>query len=78
MAINVYLAVFRRYNAAQLKSLEWIYLCTNYGGTFLIAFVYCFISTPSSGKIYGPATLWCWVTVEWNSLRIALFYGPAW
>lgn len=22
--------------------------------------------------------LWCWITVEWNALRIATFYGPVW
>ncbi|KFZ11402.1 hypothetical protein V501_04782 [Pseudogymnoascus sp. VKM F-4519 (FW-2642)] len=22
--------------------------------------------------------LWCWITVEWNAFRIAVFYGPVW
>ncbi|KAL9136393.1 MAG: hypothetical protein Q9175_002410 [Cornicularia normoerica] len=62
MAINVYMTLFRKYNAQQLKALEWRYHCM----------------TPSKGKIYGPATLWCWINIEWVAFRIALCYAPAW
>ena len=78
MAINVYLTVFKKYNAERLKSMEWIYLLVIYGGTFLVAFSYCFISTEVKGKIYGPAILWCWIAKDWDYLRIALLYAPAW
>jgi hypothetical protein len=78
MAINVYLTVFNKYDAAQLKKLEWIYLLVNYGSTILVAFVYCFISNQNGIKVYGPATLWCWVAVKWDFLRVATCYGPAW
>ncbi|MCJ1254764.1 hypothetical protein MMC24_002580 [Lignoscripta atroalba] len=78
MAINVYLTVFRKYNAAQLRSLEWRYHLMCYGTSFIPALVYCFIETQSKGKVYGPATLWCWVTSDWDYLRFALLYGPAW
>ena len=40
--------------------------------------IYIFIETPSQGKIYGPATLWCWIDIKWVALRIALCYAPAW
>ncbi|MCJ1409138.1 hypothetical protein MMC19_003216 [Ptychographa xylographoides] len=78
MAINVYLTVFRKYNAAQLRKLEWIYLTVCYGGTFVVALTYCFISTENSGRIYGNATLWCWIAPKWDGLRVATCYGPAW
>ncbi|KAL9579925.1 MAG: hypothetical protein Q9212_004810 [Teloschistes hypoglaucus] len=78
MAVNVYLNVFKKYNAQQLKALEWRYLVLSYGVPFIIAFVYCFIETQSRGKIYGPAQLWCWIASDWAFLRIALFYAPAW
>ena len=78
LATNVYLTLFRKYNAAQLKSMEWIYMLVCYGGTFVPAFVYCFIETADRGKIYGPATLWCWISIKWDFLRVALCYGPAW
>ncbi|KAL8638271.1 MAG: hypothetical protein Q9228_004560 [Teloschistes exilis] len=78
MAVNVYLNVFKKYNAQQLKALEWRYLLLCYGIPFIPAFVYCFVQTQSRGKIYGPAQLWCWIASDWAFLRIALFYAPAW
>ncbi|MCJ1243120.1 hypothetical protein MMC30_000317 [Trapelia coarctata] len=78
MAMNVYLTVFKNYNTDDLKRLEWIYLLVNYGLPFIPAFAYCFINVGGRGKIYGPAVLWCWVTPEYDFLRVALLYGPAW
>ena len=57
MAINVYLTLFKKYNATQLKALEWRYLSLCYGVPFVIAFVYIFIDTESRGKIYGSASV---------------------
>ena len=57
MAINVYLTLFRKRNAQQLKALEWRYHVMCYGTTFLIAFIYIFIETSARGKMYGPATV---------------------
>ncbi|MCJ1295562.1 hypothetical protein MMC34_007125 [Xylographa carneopallida] len=78
MAINVYLTVFRRYDPAQLRKLEPIYLLINYGITFIPALAYIFISTPDRHRVYGPAITWCSITSAWGFLRIALCYGPAW
>ena len=49
-----------------------------YGYPFIVAFIYIFIHTSTRGHIYGPATLWCWIDVQWVALRIALCYAPAW
>ena len=57
MAINVYLTLFRKYNAQQLKALEWKYHLMAYGAPFLIAFVFLFVETDERGKIYGPAVV---------------------
>ena len=78
MAINVYLTLFKKYNAQQLKALEWRYHLLCYGIPFLIALIYCFIDTQGKGKIYGSAQLWCWVSGPWAFLRLALFYAPVW
>ena len=78
MAINVYLTLFRKYNAEQLKSMEWKYHVMAYGCPFLVAFVYIFVHTGSRGSIYGPATLWCWIDIDWVVLRIAVCYAPSW
>lgn len=68
MAINVYMTLFRKYNAQQLKTLEWKYNLMCYGLTFLIALVYLFIETKSRGKMYGPAT------VRTRKLAICIVY----
>ncbi|KAL8649165.1 MAG: hypothetical protein Q9226_005688 [Calogaya cf. arnoldii] len=78
MAINVYMTLFKKYNAQQLRTLEWRYQIMCYGLPFVIALVYLFIDTPNRGKIYGDASLWCWISIKWVILRIALVYIPAW
>ncbi|KFY91420.1 hypothetical protein V500_04683 [Pseudogymnoascus sp. VKM F-4518 (FW-2643)] len=78
MAFNVYLTFFHRYSASQLRSLEWKYLLICYGVPLVPAIVFVFAGTEDRGRIFGSATLWCWITVEWNALRIAIFYGPVW
>ncbi|KIW62355.1 hypothetical protein PV04_10536 [Phialophora macrospora] len=78
MACNVYLSFFRQYDGSQLRDLEWRYLGACYGIPFLPAFVFLFVNSGGRGKVYGDAVLWCWVTTEWNVLRIATFYGPVW
>lgn len=57
MAINVYMTIFRRYNAHKLKKQEWKYFIMCYGLPFIVAFAYLFVETPDKGKIYGPAVV---------------------
>ncbi|KAL8934232.1 MAG: hypothetical protein Q9216_006007 [Gyalolechia sp. 2 TL-2023] len=78
MAINVYMTLFKKYNAQRLKALEWKYHILCYALPFIVAVAYLFIDISPRGKIYGPASLWCWISIEWVAMRIALVYGPAW
>ncbi|KAJ9207912.1 hypothetical protein DTO164E3_198 [Paecilomyces variotii] len=78
MALNVYLTFFHKFDSSQLRKLEWKYFVACYGIPFVPAFIYCFVDTPAKGKIYGEAVLWCWVSLKWDALRIATFYGPVW
>ncbi|KAG4437124.1 hypothetical protein IFR05_007386 [Cadophora sp. M221] len=78
MALNVYLTFYWRYRAAQLKSLEKYYIIFCYGLTFLLAFVLLWVRTEKRGDIYGNATLWCWISGDWDHYRMYLFYGPVW
>lgn len=94
MAVNVYLIFFHAYTTKQLRALDFKYLLGCYGTSFVPAFVYIFVSSQSRGRIYGPAIvggnvqvlpqtlislqIWCWVTVEWEFLRILTLYGFVW
>ncbi|KGO75800.1 Glucose receptor Git3, N-terminal [Penicillium italicum] len=78
MACNVYLTFFHKYDSEQLRRLEWKYVLCCYGVPFVPAFAYFFIQTQARGRIYGSAILWCWISVQWSFLRIAIFYGPVW
>lgn len=78
MACNVYLTFFRNYNAQQLRALELKYVVFCYGIPFMPAFSYFFVQSTARGKVYGSATLWCWIATDWDFLRIATFYGPVW
>ncbi|KAF4633535.1 hypothetical protein G7Y89_g4584 [Cudoniella acicularis] len=78
MACNVYLAFYRSYTGAQLRRLEGLYFFLCYGIPMIPAIVFRVVSTPSKGPMYGNATLWCWISNEWDVFRIAAFYGPVW
>jgi hypothetical protein len=78
MAFNVYLTFYHKFDAQKLKMMEFWYLLVCYGLPLPAALAFIFISTPERGRIYGDATLWCWVAPQWELLRIATFYGPVW
>jgi hypothetical protein len=78
MAINVWLTVFKKYDASQLRGLEWVYMVTNYGLPFVLSLALVFVHSEERGKVYGDALLWCWIDIEWDYLRIAVLYAPAW
>ena len=76
MAINVYLAFFRSYTIQQLRELDVRYLLACYGLSFIPAFVFIFISWPN--PIYGSATIWCWISPNWDFLRLIVLYAIVW
>ncbi|KAF7538894.1 hypothetical protein G7Z17_g12541 [Cylindrodendrum hubeiense] len=78
MAINVYLTFYFKFDARRLRRMEIPYLIGCYGVPFVPAFVYIFIKNDKGERMYGDATLWCWVAPEWDIWRIATFYGPIW
>ncbi|KAB5575920.1 hypothetical protein GE09DRAFT_609283 [Coniochaeta sp. 2T2.1] len=78
MAVNVYLTFYYKFDAQKLRKMEIPYLLACYGIPFIVAMTFIFIRTPEKGRMYGDATLWCWVAPEWDIFRIATFYGPVW
>ncbi|PFH56877.1 hypothetical protein XA68_15827 [Ophiocordyceps unilateralis] len=78
MAINVYLTFYHKFDAERLRKMEFIYLLGCYGVPLVPAFAYIFARNSRGERIYGNATLWCWISSEYDILRIATFYGPVW
>ncbi|KJZ79348.1 hypothetical protein HIM_01499 [Hirsutella minnesotensis 3608] len=78
MAINVYLTFYRKFDAERLRRMELVYLLGCYGIPFIPAFAYIFIRNSQGDRIYGNAVLWCWISPQFDILRIATFYGPVW
>lgn len=78
MAVNVWLTFYRKYDAGRLRDMEIWYILLCYGIPFIPALTYIFIATESRGRMFGDATLWCWITSGWDIFRIATFYGPVW
>ncbi|KAL2353604.1 hypothetical protein BJ546DRAFT_845762 [Cryomyces antarcticus] len=78
MAVNVWLTFFKHYNATKLRRLEKWYCLFCYGLPLVPALVYLIVDKAAKTNIYGPATIWCWVSVEWTWMRIAFFYAPVW
>ena len=76
MAINVYLAFFRGFTVEQLRALDIRYLLACYGASFVPALVFIFINNPKS--IYGSAVIWCWISPEWEFLRLVVLYAIVW
>ncbi|TVY88207.1 Cyclic AMP receptor-like protein A, partial [Lachnellula willkommii] len=78
MAVNVYLVFFRRYDAHRLKKLYWVYCLLCYGLPFIPALFCLVYKTKVKGKMYGNATLWCWIDNDWAAIRIYSYYAPIW
>ena len=78
MAVNVYLTFYHKFDAERLRRMEIFYLIACYGIPFIPALAFLFIKTSSGTRVYGDASLWCWICQEWDVLRIAVFYGPVW
>ena len=57
MAVNVYLVIFRQFNATDLQRLEKRYLLACYGLPFIPAFAFLFVNDASKGRMYGNATV---------------------
>ena len=57
MALNIYLACYKRYSVADLKSLEWKYFVACYGLPLIPSITLLCIKTKNGGRIYGPATV---------------------
>ncbi|KAF1366008.1 hypothetical protein EJ07DRAFT_92595 [Lizonia empirigonia] len=78
VSLNVSLVVFKRFDSPELLPLEKWYVLFAYGLPALTAIIYFIHDYNSEQHIMGPTTLWCWVTKEFDWLRIVFSYAPVW
>lgn len=57
MAVDVFLIVFYKYEAEDLRKLELKYIIIITGLVFVPAFTFLFIHTPQKGPMYGSVTV---------------------
>ncbi|KAK3382714.1 hypothetical protein B0T24DRAFT_645338 [Lasiosphaeria ovina] len=77
MAVNVYMVFFMAANPNSFREYIWVYCLICFGLPLLPA-VICLFYAPNNVRIYGNATLWCWIGDTYNQLRIFLYYLPIW
>ncbi|KAB5540272.1 hypothetical protein GE09DRAFT_969888 [Coniochaeta sp. 2T2.1] len=78
MAVNVVMVFFMNGNPHSIKKWGWLYCLVCYGGPLLVALVCLRLRAPDKGPVYGSAGLWCWITNDWNPLRIYTYYLLIW
>ncbi|KAH8905256.1 family A G protein-coupled receptor-like protein [Coniochaeta sp. PMI_546] len=78
MAVNVFMVFFLAANPTSFRQYLWVYCLVCYGAPALPAIVLLLIRGDPRGPVYGNATLWCWISDSWSSLRIFTYYLPIW
>ncbi|KAK4129084.1 family A G protein-coupled receptor-like protein [Parathielavia appendiculata] len=77
MAVNVYVVFFMSYSPNSFRQYLWVYCLVCFGIPAVPAFI-CLFYAPNGQRIYGDATLWCWINDKYNQLRIFTYYLPIW
>ncbi|KAL2136204.1 hypothetical protein VTI74DRAFT_5082 [Chaetomium olivicolor] len=77
MAVNVYMVFFMSYHPNNFHNHLWLYCLICFGIPAIPAFI-CLFYVPNGQRIYGNATLWCWINDTYNQLRIFTYYLPIW
>ncbi|SPQ18475.1 5e9f199e-d259-43c8-855c-898ba664a14d [Thermothielavioides terrestris] len=77
MAVNVYMVFFMSYPPNDLHKHLWLYCLICFGIPAIPALI-CLFYAPNGQRIYGNATLWCWISDSYSQLRIFTYYLPIW
>ncbi|KAI3392028.1 hypothetical protein diail_6324 [Diaporthe ilicicola] len=77
MAVNVYMVFFMSFNPTTFRQYLWLYCVICFGLPAIPSFVFLFLRE-EKGLVYGDAALWCWISSDWNALRIYSYYLPIW
>ncbi|KAF2815879.1 family A G protein-coupled receptor-like protein [Mytilinidion resinicola] len=76
MAWNVYITFFGHHTPQSLQKFEMRYIAICYGLPLTVSLSFLVADSRTQEPIYGPATIWCWVTRDYDWMRLAFFYGP--
>ncbi|KAH7160964.1 hypothetical protein EDB81DRAFT_333218 [Dactylonectria macrodidyma] len=78
MAFNVFLVFFFRTSPDAFHKWWWLYCLICYGGPFAISLALVLVRRPDGGRVFGQATIWCWVDRDWENIRIYSYYMLIW
>jgi len=78
IAVNVLLVFFHNADLHSLRKWGWLYCLICYGGPFGIALMCLLVTEPGKSLVYGGAGAWCWISEDWNALRIYTCYMIVW
>ncbi|KAI5463834.1 hypothetical protein BGZ63DRAFT_506494 [Mariannaea sp. PMI_226] len=78
MAFNVFLVFFFRASPDSFRKWWWLYCLICYGGPFILALSLLLARRPGKQRVYGSATIWCWVDNDWENIRIYTYYMLVW
>lgn len=76
MALNVFIVIQRKESTTFVSRWYVFYALFAFVPTFFGALVPIFVSTPTQGRMYGDADVWCWVTSEYKLLQLFMFFVP--
>lgn len=78
MAVNLLIKIkYRNLTAEFEKRLEYAYNFVALIVAVIPGIVFAFYRSSTGVQVYGNATLWCWVTANWQEFRL-FFFGPIW
>ncbi|RYP76951.1 hypothetical protein DL771_001504 [Monosporascus sp. 5C6A] len=78
MAVNVYMVFFFSANPKRFLDYWWAYWIVCYGVPLIPAIWLLLLRDGDNRRVYGNATIWCWIDGDWRSLRIFTYYLPIW
>ncbi|KAH7150397.1 hypothetical protein B0J13DRAFT_499432 [Dactylonectria estremocensis] len=78
MSVNVFLVFFFNASPSTFRKYAWVYCVICFGGPMIPAIVLILIRDPEKGLVFGDAALWCWISTDWNLVRLYSYYIPIW
>ncbi|KAH7134234.1 hypothetical protein EDB81DRAFT_903036 [Dactylonectria macrodidyma] len=78
MSVNVFLVFFLNASPSTFRKYAWVYCFICFGGPMIPAIVLISIRDPEKGLVFGDAALWCWISTDWNLVRLYSYYIPIW